>query len=351
MAQMRRLVPEWEPQSAPMITWPHDRTDWADSLPSIEQLFLTLATEVVKRQSLLIICRDTDHRQHVLARLTGYGIDPWRVILAIAGSNDIWIRDYGPLTVREDGNPCLLDFRFNGWGARHRFEQDDALTRRLYAQGQFGKVPIQSLKMVLEGGSIDADGMGQCLTTSRCLLSANRNPGQVRASIERKLADLLGIRRVLWLDHGFLLGDDTDGHVDNLARFCGNRTIAYATCENSKDAQYQSLKRMEQEIMGFCDPMDRPYRLVPLPLPAPIEDQRNHRLPASYLNFVIINGAVLVPQYHDPADNLALQRLRQVFAPREIVGIDCLPAIQQCGSLHCLTMQLPQCVGLASHRT
>jgi agmatine deiminase len=348
MALTQSLVPEWAPQSALMITWPHDRTDWADSLASIEQVYLTLATEVVKREPLLIVCRDREHRQHIRNRLTTHEIDTQRVILAVAGSNDIWIRDYGPQCVCGNGIPSLLDFRFNGWGGRYLSNLDDALNRQLYDQGHFGTLSMHSLDMVLEGGSIDSDGHGQCLTTSRCLLSASRNAGHDRATVERRLGELLGIRRVLWLDHGFLLGDDTDGHVDNLARFCDDRTIAYATCENPEDEHYRSLQRMKKEIMRFRDRLGRPYRLVPLPLPAPLTDHRNRRLPASYLNFAIINGAVLVPQYHDPADKPALARLRPIFAPREIVGIDCLPVIQQCGSLHCLTMQLPQEIDLTS---
>ncbi len=346
MALTSTLVPEWAPQSALMITWPHDRTDWADSLPSIERLFLTLATEVAKREALLIVCRDTEHREYVRRRLTTQGIDAQRLLFALADSNDIWIRDYGPQTICGNAKPSLLDFRFNGWGGRYPFDLDDALTRQLYAQGRFGTVPMHSLGMVLEGGSIDSNGYGQCLTTSRCLLSQNRNPGYDRGTVECKLGEFLGIRKVLWLEHGTVLGDDTDGHIDNLARFCDDRTIAYAICQNSADAHYRSLKRMEEEIIRFRDPMGRPFRLVPLPLPTPIKDHRNQRLPASYLNFTIINGAVLVPVYHDPVDTLVLERLRPIFAPREIVGIDCLPAVQQCGGIHCLTMQLPQGVDL-----
>jgi agmatine deiminase len=264
-----------------------------------------------------------------------------RVRLAIAPSDDSWSRDHGPITVYRNGSPWLLDFRFNGWGGKYRAEQDDALTRRLHGAGVFGATPLQSIDLVLEGGSIENDGVGTLLATSRCLLSPTRNPGLFRADLEATLRELLGIERILWLTHGGLLGDDTDGHIDTLARFCDRETIAYVTCPTQDDPHYAELAAMEQELRSFATVEGRSYRLVPLPLPQAKHDESGRRLPATYANFLIINGAVLVPVYQDPADAVVLERIASCFPGREVVPIDCVPLIRQFGSLHCVTMQLP----------
>jgi agmatine/peptidylarginine deiminase len=200
---------------------------------------------------------------------------------------------------------------------------------------------LQSVDLILEGGSIDSDGRGTLLTTRHCLLNPQRNPEYDCVGLEGLFGQIFGTRQVLWLDHGELEGDDTDGHIDTLARFCDEHTIAYVRCDDPQDSHYAPLREMERELQAFRDSDGRPYGLVPLPLPAPKRDEHGKRLPATYANFLIINGAVLVPVYGDAQDAVALECLAPCFPGREIVPIHCLPLIHQYGSLHCVTMQLP----------
>jgi agmatine/peptidylarginine deiminase len=293
-----------------------------------------------------VVCQDTDHRTHVLEQLRGSGTDLDRVQLGIALSDDTWARDHGAITVLEDGQPILLDFVFNGWGGKFPAEQDNQLTTSLAAQGRFGTTPVEAIDLVLEGGSIESDGAGTLLTTRHCLMQPTRNPGLSQAEIEERFRQHFGAERVLWLEHGALEGDDTDGHIDTLARFCDPSTIAYVECSDPEDSQFAGLERMAAEIAALVQVSGEPYRQVPLPLPAPQVDE-GRRLPATYANFLIINDAVLVPVYDDPADAIAMERLGAVFPGRNVVGIDCREIIRQGGSLHCLTMQFP--LGVLPH--
>jgi agmatine deiminase len=335
------LPPEWAPQSGVMLTWPHAHGDWAKRLAQVEPVFVAIAREVTRREKVLITCYDEHHRQRVNNLLGADGIDLRRVVLRTAPSNDTWARDHGPITVACQDELLLLDFLFNGWGGKYGYALDNALTRRLYDEGTFGATALQSVDMVLEGGSIEVDGSGTLLTTERCLLSPTRNPGLERAAVEARLAELLGVKRVLWLKSGALAGDDTDSHIDTLARFCDAHTIAYVACDDRRDEHYDDLAAMEEELRKLRAADGAPYRLVALPWPRAVFDEDGRRLPATYANFLVINEAILVPTYRDPADALALERLRSCFADREIIAIDCLPLVYQYGSLHCVTMQLP----------
>jgi len=337
----RVLIPEYAPQSGVMLAWPHRYSDWKDMLDSIEPVYVDIARAVTAHEHLLVICHDSGHRQHVHATLAGAGIPLDKVVLTCVRTNDTWVRDYGPLTVQADGRPVLQDYVFNAWGDKYVATLDDAVTGKLYAAGLFGSLGYQRLPLVLEGGSIEVDGSGSLMTTSRCLLSPARNPGLGKTGLEAAFREHLGIRRVLWLEHGELAGDDTDAHVDMLARFCDAGTIAYTQCADRDDAHLAPLAAMEQELQGFTTVSGVPYRLVPLPLPQAVHDTSGQRLPASYANFLVINGAVLLPVYNDPADDFARQRLQGCFAGRTIIPINCLPLIRQYGSLHCATMQLP----------
>ncbi len=196
--------------------------------------------------------------------------------------------------------------------------------------------------LILEGGSIESDGRGTILTTAECLLSRNRNPHLDRGGLERELSQRLGVDRVLWLEHGYLAGDDTDSHIDTLARLAPDDTILFVACDDRTDEHYGALACMRTELERLRTRDGRPYRLLPLPWPQARFDEEGQRLPATYANFLVINGAVLVPTYDDPADAAALAAVEQAFPDREIVGIDCLPLILQHGSLHCVTMQLPK---------
>ncbi len=344
MADMTyRLPPEWHPQSGVQLTWPHADSDWGPLLDEVEPVFATIAREISARERLLVACHDAPLRDRVRALLEQAGCAMERVTLHLAPSNDTWARDHGPLTVLDgNGSARLLDFTFNGWGGKHAHARDNRITAALHAQGAFGTTPLEAVAMVLEGGSVEVDGLGTLLTTSHCLLTPTRNPELDRAAIEARLGQWLGIDRVLWLSEGHLEGDDTDAHIDTLARFCDPHTIAYVACDDPNDSHYPALKAMEAELTALRDRDGRPYRLVPLPWPRPAFSADGQRLPATYANFLIINGAVLVPTYRDPADAVALERLASCFPGREIVAIDCRPIIEQYGSLHCLTMQLPE---------
>ena len=339
------LPAEWVPQRAVMLTWPHADTDWRARLDETEAVFLAIAREISAREALVICCHDVSHKKAIATKLERAQIPGERVALFIHASNDSWARDHGPLSVIKHGRVCLLDFEFNGWGGKYPAGKDNRLTRALHEQGAFGDTPLVSLPFVLEGGSIDSDGQGTILSTTTCLLSPTRNPGFDQTAIENTLRDYLGIRRILWLQQGQLQGDDTDSHIDMLARFCNATTIAYSSCEDESDEHFLPLRAMKQELAAFRTPAGNAYGLVPLPIPRAIFNAQGQRLPASYANFLIINEAVLVPQYNDPADDIALTRLQSCFPKRDIIGINCLPIIQQYGSLHCLTMQLPKAPG------
>ncbi|MEQ1439600.1 agmatine deiminase family protein [Fontimonas sp. SYSU GA230001] len=332
------LPAEWAPQAFVQLTWPRPDGDFAENFAAVERTFTALALAIARFEDLLIVCgADIESLRR---RLLDAGVRADRLRLHAVPANDVWARDHGPITVFRNGAPVHLDFTFNGWGGKFDARLDDRITRALAADGLLA-APVESLDFVLEGGGIESDGEGTLLTTERCLLAPTRNPQFDKAQIEAKLKAWFGLRRVLWLRHGDLIGDDTDGHIDTIARFCDPHTIAYQACDDARDAHYADLKAMEGELVALRTLDGRPYRLVPLPLPAPIHDANGRRLPAGYPNFLILNGAVLVPTYADANDAVALERLRPCFPGREVIGVDCRALIAQYGSLHCVTMQYP----------
>lgn len=341
IASARRLPAEWEPQDAVMLTWPYADSDWQSELAGVEPVFTAIASSISHHERVIVTCRDDAHRDHITALLEHARVRMEAVSLYTAPSNDVWVRDHGPITLIENGRPVLCDFTFNGWGGKFDAAADNEITRRLHVQDAFGATPLRRSDFVLEGGSLDSDGNGSLLTTAHCLLAPTRNPGWSRAKIEGFIREELGVNRVLWLEHGYLAGDDTDSHVDQMARFCDVRTIAYTACDNPADEHFTELQAMAAELAALRDAAGQPYQLVPLPLPQAKRDRDGRRLPASYANFLIINGAVLVPVYNDPSDQIALDRLAASFPDRTIIDLPCLPLISQNGSLHCVTMQLP----------
>jgi len=329
-----------------MLTWPHRATDWADDLEAVERVYTQIARAVAQRERLLVVCADPAHERQVLARLRGAGVATGQVLRAYAPSDDTWARDHGPLTVVDpSGRAHILDFRFNGWGGKFGATRDDAITAALCTRGIFSDTPWQSVDLVLEGGAVETDGQGTLLATLSSVVGDSRNPGLDRGTLELRLTDLLGIERFLWLDHGALSGDDTDGHIDTLARFADAQTIVHVTCRPG-DPDEAELAAMIKELEGFRTAEDRPYRLVPLPAPGEHRDADGRRLAVSYANFLIVNRAVLVPTYCDPADGPAVATLTACFPGRVILPIDCRPLIRQHGSLHCVTMQLPAAIRL-----
>ena len=265
------------------------------------------------------------------------------ILFAELPANDTWARDHGAITVIIDNRPVLYDFSFNGWGLKFAANLDNQITPKLVALDLFSKDVVYNnlLHFVLEGGSIESDGKGTLLTTKNCLCSVNRNQHLSKEQIEEYLIDIFGLKQVLWLSSGYLAGDDTDSHIDTLARFCDEMTIAYVKCDDPTDEHYLALKVMEEELKSFRTLNQEPYRLIPLPMADPVYDD-NIRLPATYANFLIMNEVVLMPFYHSLLDSIAQQQFQKIFTGREVIGIDCLPLLKQHGSLHCVTMQFPK---------
>ena len=332
------LPAEWYPQSAVQLTWPHVDTDWVPILDEVVPCFVAIAKEVIKREKLLIVCPDAEAVRAQLGE-----VEESRILFREMETNDTWARDHGGISLFDQGQPIIYDFVFNGWGMKFAANKDNLITRNLAAQHTFAAdIPVINMQpFVLEGGSIESDGAGTLLTTVECLASVNRNEYLQKEELEAYLKEVFGVKRILWLENGYLAGDDTDSHVDTLARFCRVDTIAYVQCTDETDEHFEELQAMEQELQAFRQMNGEPYRLVPLPMADPVEWE-GERLPATYANFLIMNGAVLVPFYDSPKDEEARKALQQVFPEREVIGINCLPLIKQHGSLHCVTMQYPE---------
>lgn len=330
---------EWYPQSAIQITWPHKDTDWVDILDEVTAFYVNLSREIIKHTHLLIVCNKSKEVRKYFSSTTLK-----KITLVEIKSNDTWSRDHGAIAVFIDGNPVIYDFGFNAWGLKFAANFDNLITQKLFAKGVFNKKVNyhNRLNFILEGGAIESNGVDTLLTTSACLLAPNRNQPQTKDEIEEYLKTIFGLKQVLWLNHGHLLGDDTDSHIDTLARFCNNNTIAYVQCTDKNDEHYEELRKMEKELSSFRTLKGEPYNLVPLPMPNPVyEDER--RLPATYANFLIMDKVVLMPTYNSTKkDTFAKNQLQKAFPDRDIVGIDCNTLIKQHGSLHCITMQYPK---------
>lgn len=356
-ANKRYLPAEWYPQAFVQLTWPHEETDWAYMLDEALICYYNMAREISKREKLLIVAPDTDLVRHQLeSGLDGKIKDSDRVTpdmmknisFFTCPTNDTWARDHAFITCLEaDSTPLLMDFQFNGWGLKFASCHDNMINRRMHQKGIVSGHYESRLDFVFEGGSIESDGHGTLLTTSSCLLAPNRNEGKDKGEIEEYLKKAFNAERVLWLEHGWIKGDDTDGHIDTLARLCPNDTIVYQSCNDSSDEHYTPLKEMENEIKSFLTADGKPYKTAALPLCDHIYDESGYRLPATYANFLIMNTAVLFPTYRQPeCDNTVRTILQDVFPDKEIIGIDCTPLVFQHGSLHCCTMQYPKEVKL-----
>ncbi|MCF7220520.1 agmatine deiminase family protein [Marilutibacter chinensis] len=343
-----RFPAEWEPQSAILIAWPHADTDWAERLGEVEETYIALVAAITRFQPVVICVADADIETYAEMRLRSNRVDMARVRFVEAAYDDTWLRDSGPISLTYPPGQSrrfrLLDFRFTGWGGKFEAHRDDALVGALDDIGLFANNDRQIIDFALEGGAIDTDGKGTLLTTWQCL--HERHPELEREELTTRLAGWLQQERVLWLDHGYLEGDDTDAHVDTLARFASTDSIVYQACDDAADSHHAELTAMGAELAALRTRDGRPYRLFPLPWARPVIDQ-GRRLAASYANFLIINGAVLMPAYgvtpdERRADDAAAAVLAQAFPDREIVQVPCRPLIWQNGSLHCITMQLPQ---------
>lgn len=321
--KMKRLFAEWERQSSLLLALPHKKTDW---LPYLNEILLAYQ-KFIKAASLYqhctVLCANKKEAEKLLA-----GIHNITLIELL--TNDTWIRDFGAIDVEDDSKIISYDFTFNAWGGKFEAALDNAVNQKLYKSG-YMKNKLVNIPLVLEGGSIDSNGEGVLLTTSKCLLEENRNPNLNKNEIDAKLKELFGLKQIIWLEHGFLRGDDTDSHVDTLARFITKDTIAYTICEDEKDEHFEELKKMEEQLENTG------FNLLPLPLPKPIFYE-GKRLPATYANFIFVNGAVLMPVHNDANDLRVKELLERSLPNHKIVGVDAVVFIRQYGSLHCASM-------------
>ena len=330
--QSSRFPAEWEEQSGILLTWPDELTDWANIMYEVLPVYEQIACEILKQEKLLVVCRNKQ-------LLPSFIINSPSTIIHEMEINDTWARDHGPLFIIENGRFVLLNFCFNGWGNKFPASYDNQITPNLVSSKTFS-TSIRFLdfsSFVFEGGSIESNGKGCLMTTSQCLLSDHRNPHLNKKEIEQFLLKNLHSQKIIWLNHGFLEGDDTDSHIDTLARFCNENTIAYVKCQYKKDIHYDSLMRMEEELLseGDC------FNLIPLPFPDAVFDEDRNRLPATYANFLILNKAILLPVFGVDQDAEAFEVMKKLFPTRQIIAINSLPLIKQHGSIHCITMQFP----------
>lgn len=320
-----RIPAEWEAQEALIVVFPPKKSDWEHSIKEIHQTYLEFISQIARFQKCMVICEDKKTLATALPSLQN-------IELIEMPTNDTWIRDFGGINVYKNGKRQTYDFIFNAWGNKFEASMDNGITQRLFDEGYLvGK--LKTFDFVLEGGSIDSNGHGVMLSTAYCLFEENRNPELSKKKIKKTLMKLFGLKELIILKHGALMGDDTDSHIDTLARFIDKKTIAYVKCYDKKDEHYKELKKMEKELKKTG------FDLVPLPLPS-AKYFNNHRIPATYMNFVLINDAVLVPTYSDIYDEEVLKTFARHFPEREVVGIESSILIREHGSLHCASMNV-----------
>ena len=337
--QTMRIMPaEWEKQQCILMSFPHEETDWHNpsndnDLEASLSPFIRIAQAIAYKEAVYIICKNKN-------KIASMFCSTRNLTFIEIPTNDTWIRDYGYISIYENGEKKLLDFTFDGWGGKFEAKLDNAVNAALHKKGYMGTITLEAINFVLEGGSIESDGEGSILTTTSCLCNPNRNAGLSKTAVEKKLKETLGTLRVLWLDYGYLAGDDTDSHVDTLARFVNKETIVYVKCDNKEDEHYEALQKMEAQLKKFKTLEGKSYTLIPLPMTEAIYDTQKNRLPSTYANFIICNEALLYPTYHDNNDKIAHEIFKGLFPNKEIIPIECLKLIEQGGSLHCSTMQV-----------
>ena len=337
---MKQFIPEWEASDAIMLALPHSHTDWNYILPeAIDQYKRLVETIVIEGTHVVLLCPDKESSEKIFDENLLKGIT-----FVEMEYNDTWTRDYGPLTILKHGDLRILDFGFNGWGLKFASDKDNQVNRRLNEKSFFTKGLYRNeTSFILEGGSVDTDGQGTILTTSRCLCSPNRNGFLTKKEADRELRERLGAQHVLFLDYGSLIGDDTDSHIDTLARMAPDNIILYTGCRDIDDPQFEELLKMRAQLSLFRNAEGNPYNLVELPLPSPVFDENKDRLPATYANYLVTENVIFMPTYKQPEkDELAMQTVKIAFPEHKVVGVDCTTLIKQHGSLHCATMQLPK---------
>lgn len=340
---MKKIYAEWEKQDGILLSFPHENSDWNPYLEEVRQVYCAIIVETLQVEACILIC---DSKRETLEIIKNY-CETKNVNIALLEhlycleipSNDTWARDFGGITICHRGKNIVLDYGFNGWGLKFASNLDNKITRKLYELGILKH--IKTKKLILEGGSIESNGKGILLTNTQCLLEHNRNPSYSKSKLEKILQKDLGIQKILWLNSGYLSGDDTDSHIDTLARFIAPNTIAYLACDDKNDEHYQALSQMENELKLLRNLDNKPFKLVKLPFTTP-KYYAEERLPATYANFLFINGAILLPTYNDKNDALAIKSLQKACPKHKIIPIDCSILIRQHGSLHCISMQFPK---------
>lgn len=336
------LPAEWHQQHAIQLTWPHENTDWNWILDETQAFYINLAKLILTYEN-LIICVPNQTYKETLQKSINDSLPANHAFtceIYICPSNDTWARDHGPITVFNNGQAEVLDFQFNGWGNKFESQLDNKITQSLFKQHAYPAKSCSPQTLILEGGSIESDGFATLLTTEKCLLNENRNPGLDKHDIETILKSTLGTENILWLKHGDLEGDDTDAHVDTLARLAPANRIIFQGCANTEDQHFDDLAAMKHELASFRNAQGQPFQLFELPMPQAVFED-GQRLPATYANFLFINGAVLLPIYNVPEDKLAIDTMIAALPDFEIIPVDCSLLIRQYGSLHCITMQIP----------
>jgi len=311
---MNYLIPEWEKQEFIQLVFPHKNTDWREYLDEAIDVFSKIAYAIASYQKVLICYEDKNTIKHLKHK---------NFIFKKVKNNDTWARDFGAISVKIDNKIKLLDFKFNGWGLKYPSNFDNLISRKIFNI-------YKSYNFVLEGGSIDTNGE-VLLTTTKCLLEENRNYPLTKEDIENFLKKELFIKDIIWLNYGFLQGDDTDSHIDTLARFVNKDTIVYCKCYDKNDIHYNELNKMEKELKKTN------FNLIPLPLPSP-KIHKNERLPATYINFLITNEAIILPIYEDKNDKYVIDLFKNIFN-KEIITINANTLIKQHGSIHCITKE------------
>jgi len=343
-AELRFYMPaEWRSHEATWLSWPKDPETWPERVPQVQNIFLQMMAALAPHEIVNLLVDDEETEIWVRARCTFAGAENIRCHRIV--TVDSWIRDYGPnFLVNEKGELAYNDWGFNAWGNKYeQLKQDDSIPQRLE---RLLKAPRFDPGIVLEGGSIEVNGAGCVLTTEQCLLNSNRNPQLSKTEIEHYLKDYLGVEKVLWLGEG-IVGDDTDGHIDDIARFVAEDVILCAVEEDTQDANYEPLQDNLKRLQNMADARGQAFEVVTLPMPgvvggASTDRRKLDRLPASYANFYIANNVVLAPVFGHSNDARALKTLERVFPDRRVVGINCEPLVWGMGTIHCVTQQQPK---------
>ncbi len=330
----KTLPPEWAAQEAVLLAWPQADSDWSPWLQAIETCYVAMAQAIAPHQRVIILCQDGLHQQHIQSQLPSSDA----ISLYPVPYSDTWIRDYGPITVLDDKQIHHWDFQFNAWGNKYHNQHDNQVNAQLAQQGILKN--LSPVDFILEGGAIETNGQGDLLMTRSCTFE--RNPNIQERSFAEAMQTHFQIKKIHCLDLPLLDWDDTDGHIDTLARFAGPNEIVYLRSEDAQDPYYSVLVDLEKQLQSLRNQQGKAFHLTPLPMTAARHNKDGQRLPTSYANFLIINDAVLAPTYHDEADEEALNVLAQSFPKRTIIAIDASVLVEQFGSIHCATMQIPK---------